>query len=189
MGSRACAHCFEPINTLRSDARFCSAKCRVYANRAIIPAELKALNRWVRWAPVTRNGRIDKVPVTTAGRNASSTNPSTWTDYATAKASGVGVGLGFVLNGDGVSCIDLDHCVTDGKPNAKAKAFMERFPGAWVELSPSGDGLHIWGTAPAGPGRRTSIDGLDVEFYATGRYITVTGRTVRAGNLQQPLHL
>ena len=127
--------------------------------------------------------------MTTAGRFASSTDPSTWTDYSAAKASRVGVGMGFVLNGDGVSCIDLDHCVVGGKPNEQAQALMNRFPSAWVELSPSGTGLHLWGNAPGGPGRRTNLDGLDVEFYSTGRYITVTGRAVRAGNLSTNLDM
>lgn len=127
--------------------------------------------------------------MTVAGRFASSTDPTTWTDYTSAKASSLGVGLGFVLNGDGVSCIDLDDCMVDGKPNAQAQALMDQFPTAWVEMSPSGTGLHLWGTAPVGVGRRTIIDGLSVEFYSTGRYITITGRTVRAGNLATNLGL
>lgn len=189
MTKRSCAHCSAPLNLLRSDARFCSAKCRVYANRAPIPAELRRLDRWVRWDLVERRGRVDKVPMTLTGRHASSTDPATWTDYTAAKASRVGVGLGFVLNGDGVSCIDLDDCLVDGKPNAQAQALMDRFPTAWVELSPSGTGLHLWGTAPAGPGRRTSVDGLSVEFYSAGRYITVTGHTIRAGTLSTNIEL
>ena len=183
MIKRACAYCSSPLNLLRSDARFCSAKCRVYANRASVPLELKRLNRWVRWDLMERRGRVDKVPMTVAGRFASSTNAATWTSYEDSKRSRVGVGMGFVLNGDGLCCIDLDHCVSDGRPSDQAQAFIDQFPAAWVEYSPSGTGLHLWGRSQAAPGRRKSVGGLDVEFYTTGRYITVTGRTMRAGNL------
>lgn len=189
MEKRTCAHCSGSMKLLRSHARFCSAKCRTYANRAKIPAELKVRNRWVRWDLRTRAGRSTKVPLTLAGRAASSTDPRTWSDFASAKASTLGQGLGFVLNGDGVSVIDLDHCLIDGKPTPQAQAVLALFPAAWVEVSPSGDGLHIWGTAPAGPGRRIILDGLAVEFYSTGRYMTVTGNTWRSGNLATPLRL
>lgn len=177
------------MNLLREGARFCSAKCRVYASRAKIPAELKARDRWIRWDLRTRAGRPTKVPLTVAGRAASSTDPHTWSDFASAKASTTGTGLGFVLNGDGVSVIDLDHCLSGGKPTPQAQAVLALFPAAWVEVSPSGDGLHIWGTAPAGTGRRTVIDGLSLEFYSTGRYMTVTGNTWRSGNTSTPLYV
>jgi primase-polymerase (primpol)-like protein len=189
MEKRTCAHCSGPMNLLREGARFCSAKCRVYANRASIPAELKVLDRWVRWDKTTRAGRETKVPLTLTGRVASSTNSRTWSDFASVKASTVGVGLGFVLNGDGVSVIDLDHCLRDGKPAEQAQAVLALFPTAWVEVSPSGDGLHIWGKAPAGPGRRIVLDGLAIEFYSTGRYVTVTGRTWRSGNTSTAIYL
>lgn len=66
---------------------------------------------------------------------------------------------------------------------------MDRFPGAWIELSPSGEGLHIWGTTPVGPDRSAVIGGLKVEFYSTGRYITVTGKTLRKGHLSSHLFI
>ena len=44
-------------------------------------------------------------------------------------------------------------------------------------MSPSGDGLHIWGRAHVRQGRRIRRpDGTDVELYGTGRYIAMTGR-------------
>jgi len=119
-----------------------------------------------------------KRPVTTAGAPASSTDPATWATYTAAKRSKVGDGLGYVL-GDGIGCLDLDHCLVDGKPNELAREVLARLPGAYVEISPSGDGLHVWGTAPEQPGRVR--DG--VEAYSVGRYITVTGRVFRPGGL------
>jgi primase-polymerase (primpol)-like protein len=119
-----------------------------------------------------------KRPITVTGRAASSTDPETWSTYTAAKSATVGHGLGFVL-GDGIACLDLDHCLIDGKPNGLAREVLARVPGAYVEVSPSGDGLHVWGTAPEQPGRRR--DGFEV--YSVGRYITVTGNVFRPGRL------
>lgn len=178
----------------RADARTCSTRCRVRVHRAEakaaghIPSELRNRPRWVRWEPVARNGRTMKLPRTVTGRMASTALPSTWATYAEATASTVGDGLGFMLNGDGLAVLDLDDCLTDGKPTAAARCVLAAFPTAWVEVSPSGTGLHIWGTAPAQPGRVwTTDDGLKVEFYTRGRYMTVTGRTYRRGGLGEDL--
>jgi primase-polymerase (primpol)-like protein len=113
---------------------------------------------------------------------ASSTNPDTWTDYTTALASDLGDGLGFVLNGDGIICIDLDHCF-DGQPNALATKLMAELPETYIEISPSGHGLHIWGYANLEQGRRFDRNGLSVEVYPKGRYITVTGRAIKRAPL------
>lgn len=168
MESRTCECCGVSINLLRAGARFCSPKCRVYASRKpVIPAEMRAERRWVR-----RNKR--KMPLTIAGGNASSTNPDTWADYAEVKDSTVGVGLGFVLGG-GIGCIDLDHCFIDGELADWAQDVIDACPETYMEVSPSGDGLHIFGRLPEGPGRNMREGERCVEFYSVGRYMTVTG--------------
>lgn len=119
--------------------------------------------------------------MTAKGLSASSTNPNTWTGYQTANNSTVGDGLGFVLNGDGIICIDLDHCY-DGKPNDEAQALIDSLPNTYIEVSPSGTGLHVWGYATLEKGRRFSRNGLSVEIYPNGRYITVTGKSISKHN-------
>lgn len=109
-----------------------------------IPAELRERARWVRWT-LTKDGR--KLPLR-ADRNraASSTDPRTWTSYAAARDSSVGTGVGFVL-GDGIGCIDLDDAL-DAERNvisAVAEAVLQGNRGAWVEVSMSGRGLHVFG--------------------------------------------
>lgn len=89
--------------------------------------------------------------------------------------SSVGVGPGFVLNGDGIVCIDLDHCLVDGVLESWAQEIVDMVPRTYIEVSPSGDGLHIWGRGELARGRRIQIPGGFVEAYATGRYLTVTG--------------
>lgn len=120
-----------------------------------------------------------KRPITVDGRPASSTDPRTWSTYREAARATVGDGLGFVL-GDGIACLDLDNCLDErGRPDARARAILDRVPDAYVEISPSGRGLHIWGVAPEQPGRRR----IAYEAYSTGRYITVTGNVYQPGRL------
>jgi primase-polymerase (primpol)-like protein len=135
-----------------------------------VPAELTARPRWIRRTAT-------KVPVTVDGESASSTDSATWSEHRTAAVSKAGAGLGFVLNGDGVACVDLDHCLTDGELADWAQRIVDLTPGCWIERSASGDGLHVWGYGRLERGRRLSVDGGSVELYGDGRYIAVTGDT------------
>lgn len=153
----------------RRDARYCSGRCRVAAHRARrqVPAEMRSRDRWVRRT-------VKKVPMTTKGRAASSTDAATWCSYRDAVRSRAGVGVGFVLNGDGIACIDLDHCLSGGRVASWAQRILDRLPATYVEVSPSGDGLHVFGYALVGRGRRVRVDGGQAEIYDRGRYIAVT---------------
>ena len=169
-----CEHCNGPMPILaRRHARYCSGHCRTAACRVRmpIPAELRRLGRWVRHS-------ASKMPLQTTGRAASSTDAATWTTYANAKASSVGAGIGFVLNGDGIACIDLDHCIgPDGTLASWAAVILAGLPATYTELSPSGTGLHVWGHASVGRGRKIRrTDGACIELYDRGRYVTVTGK-------------
>ncbi|WP_219816980.1 hypothetical protein [Arthrobacter sp. GMC3] len=130
--------------------------------------------RWLRWKLVNRNGRQTKVPLTVAGRAASSTDSGTWSSFGEANASSAGVGMGFAL-GDGIGCIDLDHCFDDGNLLPWAQEIVDRCPATFMEVSQSGEGLHIFGLLPEGGGRNIRSGGSNVEFYSVGRYMAVTG--------------
>lgn len=159
----------------RSHARTCSPRCRKALSRAkatSLPVELTTRDRWIRRSAT-------KVPLTTAGMAASSTNPRTWSAYTDAVASSAGVGLGFVLSDvDDVVCIDLDHCLApDGTLTPWAADIVNRAGATYIEVSPSGDGVHIFGFADVRQGRRIRrADGYSVEVYSHGRYIAMTGR-------------
>ncbi|MFE7624254.1 DNA primase [Streptomyces sp. NPDC057509] len=175
--NRTCAMCPEPMPiTARSHARTCSPRCRKAlsrANKTSLPLELTTRDRWVRRSAT-------KVPLTTGAMPASSTDPRTWGSYKDAVASSAGVGTGFVLSGvDDIVCIDLDHCLNPltGRLEPWAAAVVRDAGATYVEVSPSGDGLHIWGRADVRQGRRIRRpDGTAVEIYGTGRYIAMTGR-------------
>lgn len=94
-------------------------------------------------------------------------------------------GIGVLLNGDGLACIDLDKCVTNGIIDPKAMSFLDVCEVGYIEYSPSGTGLHGFGFAAPAPGRRFSYKGLSVEFYTQGRFMTVTGHVVRNEGLKQ----
>lgn len=148
----------------RAGAVTCSVRCRVACSRGRPPVELMARDRWVRHRA--------KVPLTVAGLPASSTDERTWSSFADAAISVVGDGFGFVLNGDGVACVDLDGCLVNGRLAGWARDVMRACPSTYVEVSPSGRGLHVFGFAVVGRGRRVG----PVEVYDRGRYICVTGR-------------
>ncbi|MET7607446.1 hypothetical protein ABZS96_34265 [Streptomyces avermitilis] len=66
----------------------------------------------------------------------------------------------------------------------------------WVEVSTSGDGLHVWGRGalPGDAGRRLRLGAGTVEVYGTARYVAVTGRTFgdapqRLGDLSEVLDM
>lgn len=174
MKTRRCEHCRTHLGARHAhNARYCSGRCRTAACRArrTVPAELAQRPRWVRRS-------VAKVPLTVGGATASSTDPATWARHAEAARSTAGAGLGFVLNGDGIACVDLDHCLNGERLAPWAQRVLDLAPGCWVERSVSGDGLHIWGRGALPSGRRIPLDGGGTaELYGTGRYIAVTGQT------------
>jgi primase-polymerase (primpol)-like protein len=116
-----------------------------------------------------------------AGGTASSTDARTWSTFDEVSRSHIGDGVGFVFNGEGIAGIDLDHCLTNGRLASWAAPIVKASKGTYMEISPSGTGLHIFGRGVVGAGRR--LNGIEV--YDRGRYFTVTMRRFR----RAPLHL
>lgn len=136
----------------------------------VFPHELRARDRWLRYS-------VRKIPLSVYGGVASSVNPVTWSSFEAARDSREGVGLGFVLNGDGVVCIDVDDCLIGGRLAEWFAPYFSRLPKTYVEVSPSGNGLHIWGTGFFDrSGFVAAVDGGKFEIYRSARYLTVTGK-------------
>jgi len=145
-----------------------------------IPEELKLLRQWVVWKYEFDEGRTrwTKPPWRADGRgHASSTNPTTWSEYETALAAyrkdGFD-GIGFVLTTDlGIVGVDLDHCYNPATKTLApwATTIIDHF-NSYTEVSPSGTGARIFlrGQLPAGGHKKGNI-----EIYSGGRYLTVTG--------------
>jgi primase-polymerase (primpol)-like protein len=150
-----------------------------------IPPELQALPRWVVW----RISRGTKVPFdpNDPETHASVNRPETWSSYETARSlvqarkgePDAFEGVGIVLNGDGLVGVDLDGCVLDGQPTPATQQLLNHLGPAYVEWSPSGRGIRIFGYArPLPKGLRRNVDGISVELYSAGRYLTVTGHAL-----------
>jgi hypothetical protein len=140
-----------------------------------IPAELIKIDRWLVW----RN----KVPYNAkTKKKADSTDPSQWESFELAKSTyenGGFDGVGFALDNDEIIGIDLDNCVIDGKPREEAEKLLEGLDVGYIELSPSGNGLHAFGYGLMLQGRTSQIDGLSVEIYPNKRYLTFTGHALK----------
>lgn len=153
------------------------------------------LPQWVVWRFETRPGQVKptKVPINPLTRErASSTDPSTWTDYTTALMCANSdpqlSGIGFILTpNDPYFLIDLDGCrdIDTGVMTPEAVAICNHFPGAAWELSQSGEGIHIIGMCDQTIPRkhRNKWDGW-CEFYTADRFIAFnpSGCGVLSGN-------
>jgi len=164
-------------------------------NTQKIPNTLKALPQWVVYGrreqpfvtqyTVDKKGRqkIDKVPYNAKTHTkAQSNNPATWSDFETALnvyEAGYYNGLGFVFSEqDNLVGIDLDHVLNPetGKLKDLAAELLEQFPNTYIEVSPSGDGLHIWVKGRAQRcGKGTIEKAIELYDAQSSRYFTVTG--------------
>lgn len=150
-----------------------------------VPVELRELSQWICWRFAERDGKETKLPVSPeTGVEVAVTDAAKWVSFERA-VDRAGVrndidGIGFAFrDGGGLVGIDLDDCLTDGQLSEFARGVVQRFPGTYAEVSPSGQGLKLWvrGEVPVAPdktGRKIPKRGLEV--YCRGRYFTVTGR-------------
>lgn len=157
--------------------------------RANVPAELQDRRHWVLWRLEKGRGKRKptKVPYTSRGAHAKSTDPASWCSLEEALAALTRRrldGVGFVFAGDGLVGVDLDHC-RDAETGALAPwatAILADLA-SYTEVSPSGTGVHVLVRCSlAGPGRKRPVceEGAHpeaaIEIYDRARYFTVTGR-------------
>lgn len=148
-----------------------------------IPEALKLRPNWVLWKR-TRQGK--KPPYSgKTGKPIDITDSDVGVTFEQAfqkfTQSGRFDGVGLILNGDGLVGIDIDDCLQDEAAALDAVDFLTSVGCKYIELSPSGNGLHGLGLsdsviAPA----VGQFKSAKVEVYATNRYLTVTGNLVDA---------
>jgi hypothetical protein len=84
------------------------------------------------------------------------------------------------LTGNGVAGVDLDNCVVDGVPKPEAIQLLSKLNAAYIEYSPSGNGLRAFGYAKLPlTGVNGQFGGLCIELYTTARYLTITGHSIK----------
>jgi AAA domain-containing protein/primase/DNA polymerase family protein len=137
------------------------------------PAGLASYHQFIscRLVPNSK-GKYDKVPCDELGNPISAFDRTQWRDYATIAARPWPAA--FVLTReDPFFCIDLDGAVVAGQWSPLAVRELTEFPGAYLEISQSGQGCHIWGSGSnALPhGHRTRRGGHAVEVYTADRFI------------------
>ncbi len=126
---------------------------------------------------VPKARKIPVHPYSLAAVNAH--DPSAWVDAQTActiaTALGAPYGVAFSLQrGNGLFFVDIDGAYRDGAWSPLATALCARFPGAAVEVSQSGTGLHIIGRGVA-PDHGCKNIALGLELYTEDRFIALTG--------------
>lgn len=145
-----------------------------------IPKELKQLNQWVNWKYVSKgDGEFTKPPTNGHGQRAdhqaiSLSFEEAYSNHKQRDFLGCGVSL---RDSDGICGIDIDKIFDESgkwlEEYTWLKDLINKFPKNYIEISPSGKGLRIFG----GGNLKTygSRKGCPIEAYTTGRYLTVTG--------------
>ncbi|MCD6732879.1 MAG: PriCT-2 domain-containing protein [Burkholderiaceae bacterium] len=166
--------------------------------RAIVPAtrtaplNLENIPKLLKDAPKWVAHRAKRPIDPKTGRAADVSNAATWGTFGEAIArlqSGKADGVGYVFTeDDGLVFIDLDHVISDVgaiAPWAQPLVDAALRSRAFVEVSPSGSGLHIIvrGAKPFAWSRKSMASAQGeaigaIEAYDRKRYATVTGRLV-----------
>lgn len=109
-------------------------------------------------------------------------DPSAWTtaDKALqlAALAGPDHGVGFFFTpSDPFYFLDIDDCLTESRTwSDTAQSLMEQFPGAAIEISQSGTGLHIFGKySGSAPPHSCKNTPLGLELYTDSRFVALTG--------------
>jgi primase-polymerase (primpol)-like protein len=156
-----------------------------------IPEELKRRPQWVIWRLEERGGKPTKVPYgPNTDRRASTTDLMTWATfdralvcYAFMKGHSTKIapdavpfdGIGFVFSSADPFCgIDLDGCrdPETGEISPWARKIISSAEEGYVEISPSGTGIHI---IVEGKVRGGGMRKGPVEMYSRNRFFTITG--------------
>lgn len=151
-------------------------------------AALRAWRQFIVYQLVPRqDGRTDKLPINplTGHVDASAHDPAIWLDAATAatyaQAFGAAYGVGFVFTAaDPFFFVDVDGALSaDGTTWSDIAGWMVKlFPGALVEVSQSGRGLHIIGSGRYAEHRKKNV-AYHLEYYTDGRFVALTGTHAR----------
>lgn len=149
-----------------------------------IPTQLTERPQWVCWRLEERDDKPTKVPYTPGtGRRAASNDLMTWTTFDAALAAYEAGeppydGIGFVFcSADPFSGIDLDACrdPETGAVEDWARKIIDAVQEGYVEISPSGEGVHI---IVKGVVRDGAVKTDSVEMYSQTRFFTMTGHVL-----------
>jgi hypothetical protein len=148
------------------------------------PVELASLEGWLIWRYETHNGESKprKVPYYTDGgrrhgQQGSATDRSKLTSFAAARdaASHKGfTGVGLAMLADwGITALDFDKCVVDGRLPPEVLAIVGR---TYAEWSPSGQGVRAFVKGALGNHKSLAEPGrFGIETFNSNGFVTYTG--------------
>src|SRR5262249_51661395 len=154
----------------------------VQGNLAKLPVALAPLierPQWCVWRWTQKSdGKWQKPPfmATEPERHASTTDPTTWTDYLTALATvqaGNADGLSYILTKDdpfGAFYLDHCRCLVTHSIAAWAQNYLQAAVSTYQEVTPSGEGIRMWGFAEGQPLHKKftlTVDGKDMAVVST----------------------
>ncbi|MDR1464345.1 MAG: nucleoside triphosphatase [Oscillospiraceae bacterium] len=161
---------------------------------SVIPRALREQGLFCCWRYEQAGGRKTKIPYDPrTGQRAQTNNHKTFCSFSEAvRAVQNYDGVGFLITND-LFVIDCDHCKNDdGTLKQPAADIVAMFPDCYAEWSPSGEGLHIIGRAPAFSFNKTTHlmnnRRLNVEVYisgATNRFMTLTANVYQQGGVPE----
>ena len=141
--------------------------------------------QFVNYKLEQKAGRVTKPPVDADGYTINAHDPANWRSFD--EVLEVNEQIGFVLTDDDPFLfIDLDHVLKYEKLCGWAEELIAELPATYIEISPSGDGLHMLYKL-----NDTPDDGTVLEIYFNRRYFTITGNvynpttiaTINSGDL------
>jgi predicted P-loop ATPase len=156
-------------------------KRRQYYAIGMLPKQKK---QWVNWKLEAElkegipTGKFTKVPYQPNGLKADSTKKITWSTYEEVKqVAHAFSGIGIVFDGSMLG-VDLDHVLNGGIIEDEASEKFVEASNTLVEISPSGDGLHVFFqlSEPLSLTAHTykPNERVKYECYTEKRYFTVT---------------
>ena len=143
---------------------------------------MAARPQWICWRPVpAASGKIDKIPTDPRRppreQTVSPLAPSSWMpcDEALALAAKHGLGVGYVfVEDDPFYFLDLDDCLDESRnPSPLAVGLLSRLPGAAIERSTSGRGLHVFGSCAGLFAHSAKNTANHIELYRSHRFAAI----------------
>jgi primase-polymerase (primpol)-like protein len=144
-----------------------------------LPPALSALGKFrqfINYELVPKaNGKTDKIPLNPKTLVMHDANdPSIHVSYEEAAATGRPVGFVFTEN-DPFFFWDLDDCLTPEGWSELSTEVCRSLSGCAVELSQSGQGLHVFGVMPERISHTCDNSLLSMGFYTERRFVALTG--------------
>lgn len=129
-------------------------------------------NQYILWRPeIQDGGKIDKIPL------GNHLDPRNWYSYGDAQAAArlfrCNVGFVFTAN-DPLFFVDIDHALTDDIWSPLSQKICAMFPGCAMEISYSGQGVHIFGSGVPTVSHRNKNKEFGLEFYFQDRFVALT---------------